>query len=404
MTSGQSAIGNIAFCTGFCMLPDHEEVQETDQDARDSPASRSGQLGTDSSSEYCRSFVLMNTTSAKTFNLSTFIGLSLSTSHGLVDTGAQHGVIGKEQYVCVVSFLQTFGLKPRLLPTQRGGASGVGGESQFILTAEVPTAIQGVCGTVKLNVLSEPIPFLLPVSFSEHLGIILNMPEKSIEWKFIERTQSYIRMPTGHIAVDCFEFPEGGWKNPHEHVKKPLGNLHQENAGIIRSDFETEPEKSLLVSDSKVIGKQDEAASSDLFHSPQSFRPKQHTLSFNWTLPDFDPLYEHSDVPIMPRTNRQSSPRTNSLRPVGSDVNEHASNESSTERVTPFDHLFWGGDDLFVAAEADYTPVETPGSPGGSIPTILANEELPHNADGRRDDLPTRSVGQRGLREDLCES
>ena len=204
------------------------------------------------------------TTSDKTFNLSTFIGLSLVTSHGLVDTGAQHGVIGKEQYDRVEAYLKTFGLKPRLLPTQRGGASGVGGESQFILTAEVPTAIQGVCGTVKLNVLNEPIPFLLPVSFSEHLGMILNMPEKSIEWKYIGQKQSYTRMPTGHIAVDCFEFPEGGWKNPHEDTTKPLGNLHHEDSGIIRSDFESEPDKTLLVSNPKVK-RTDEVASSDPF-------------------------------------------------------------------------------------------------------------------------------------------
>jgi hypothetical protein len=174
-------------------------------------------------------------------SLSAFIGLSLQTNHGLVDTGAQHGVIGQDQYERVVTYLSTFGLKPRVMPTQRGGASGVGGESQFILTAEVPTAIQGVCGTVKLNVLSEPIPFLLPVSFSEHLGMVLNMPDKSIQWKYIDKTQSYTRMPTGHIAVDCFEFPEDGWQNPHELDNKPLGNLHQINAGIKRSAFETQP-------------------------------------------------------------------------------------------------------------------------------------------------------------------
>ena len=72
-------------------------------------------------------------------------------------------------------------------------------------------------------------------------------------------------MPTGHIAVDCFEFPEGGWKNPHEHIKKPLGNLHEENAGIKRSDFETEPENHMLDSNTMVVGKQDEEAASDLF-------------------------------------------------------------------------------------------------------------------------------------------
>ena len=98
----------------------------------------------------------------------------------------------------------------------------MGGESQFILTAEVPTAIQGISGTVKLNVLTESIPFLLPVSFSEHLGMVLNMPEKSIHWKYIDKTQTYTRMSTGHIAVDCFEFPEDGWLNPHDFAARPF--------------------------------------------------------------------------------------------------------------------------------------------------------------------------------------
>ena len=48
--------------------------------------------------------------------------------------------------------------------------------------------------------------------------------------------------------------------------------------------------------------------------------------------------------------------------------------------------------------------METPVDLGDSIPEILANEELSHREDGRGDDLPTRAVGQRGLREDLRQS
>ena len=185
-------IGSVSFCTGFCIFPENEETQKAegpvsaDQGARDFPAP--GSAASLEPAESVLSFVLV----AKTFSISSFVGLTLTTTHGLVDTGAQHGVIGQEQYECIVAFLRTHGLKPRSLPTQRGGATGVGGESQFILTSEVPTAIKGVCGTVRLNVLSEPVPFLLPVSFSEHLGMILNMPEKSIYWKHIDRKQEYV--------------------------------------------------------------------------------------------------------------------------------------------------------------------------------------------------------------------
>ena len=301
MANKPSAIGNISFCTGFCTFPDQEDAQEADDHMQDLPSL------VEDDDPVCRSFVLV---SASLGALSAFIGLSLSTNHGLVDTGAQHGVIGQEQYERVVSFLSTFGLKPRVMPTQRGGASGVGGESQFILTAEVPTAIQGVCGTVKLNVLSEPIPFLLPVSFSEHLGMVLNMPDKSIQWKYINKTQSYTRMPTGHIAVDCFEFPDDGWKNPHEFDAKPLGNLHHANAGIKRSAFEIQPNDSPNqdARDSPASGSgsprvvvQDEEllAPEDIYYGPQSFRPKQASLSLDWPLSDFDPSCTPSDVASM---------------------------------------------------------------------------------------------------------
>ena len=159
-------------------------------------------------------------------------------THGLVDTGAQHGVIGLPQHEGIVAFLKTHGLQPRILPLTQGGATGVGGDSQFILTAEYPMAIQGVCGTVKLNVLKQPIPFLLPVSFSKNLGMVLDMPEERITWKYIDRQQDYISMPSGHIAVECFEFPPGGWKNPHESAHKPLGDLYDETACVPRSAFE----------------------------------------------------------------------------------------------------------------------------------------------------------------------
>ena len=110
------------------------------------------------------------------WTLPTFVGLSLEPYQALVDTGAQTGVIGKEQYDRIVTFLRKFGLKPRILPTDKGGAHGVGGESTYLLTAEVPTAVQGNCGTLRLNVVQEPIPLLLPISFSKMLGMVLDMP------------------------------------------------------------------------------------------------------------------------------------------------------------------------------------------------------------------------------------
>eukprot|EP00973_Karenia_brevis_P021330 2932634-Karenia_brevis.AAC.1 len=76
------------------------------------------------------------------------IGIVVTPGYALVDTGAQHGVIGEKDYDQLCTRLQSFGLKPRILPTWQAVATGVGGEAKFIKTSEIPTAIKGVCGTV----------------------------------------------------------------------------------------------------------------------------------------------------------------------------------------------------------------------------------------------------------------
>ena len=384
MANKASAIGNISFCTGFCTFSDqaseHGNSDITSQDARDFPAS--GLI--------CRSFVLVIADSAQGTSLSAFIGLSLSTNHGLIDTGAQHGVIGLEQYERIEYFLADHGLKPRLLPTQRGGASGVGGESQFILTAEVPTAIQGICGTVKLNVLSEPIPFLLPVSFSEHLGMVLDMPDKSIFWKHIDRKQSYVKMPTGHIAVDCFEFPEDGWKNPHEAYVKPLGHVHPLNAGIKRSAFELQPDDSpdqdargnpasrsgspRLVE----IPDEEQLSAEDIYYGPQSFVPKQAVLSLDWPLEDFhDPSFDV--VKMLDGKTRES--RT-----------------GGRCATTAFDDLFWGHEEE-AEFEQMHIPVAENADARKHLPAFHSDQEPSRGLDASSSH---RAGERRRVRESRC--
>ena len=114
------------------------------------------------------------------------------------------------------------------MPTTKGGAQGVGGGSEFVLTAEMPTAIQGYCGTLTVKVVSEPIPLLLPITFSKALGMVLDMPEQTIFWKNLDCKQSFEELTSGHLAIDVFEFPPSGWKCPHSHATRSgtvsLGN------------------------------------------------------------------------------------------------------------------------------------------------------------------------------------
>ena len=79
--------------------------------------------------------------------LGTFIGLSVEPGFALIDTGAQHGVLGPSSYDHICDVLARFGLKPRVIPTLKMNAVGIGGSSAFQKSAEIPVGIAGVSGT-----------------------------------------------------------------------------------------------------------------------------------------------------------------------------------------------------------------------------------------------------------------
>ena len=234
--------------------------------------------------------------------------------------------------------------------------------------------------------------------------MVLNMPEQSIQWKYIDKTQSYTEMPTGHIAVDCFEFPDSGWKNPHESEAKPLGNLHPANAGIKRSAFEIQPGdlpnndargSPALASCSPQVVVQDEEllAPEDIYYGPQSFMPKQ-TLCLDWPLDDFEPSCTSFDAARM----LSGDSRHGSRLIDGTTCKPYP--PGGLDRPTAFDHLFWG-------EECSYdTSLD-----GGAL---LASADSPHTAVHElhavpqcdKPDIPSGNdqsgsgIGQRRLRED----
>ena len=58
--------------------------------------------------------------------LEVFIGLAVTPGWALVDTGAQHGVLGPQAYQQIFERLVLHGLKPRIIDTLQLTASGVG--------------------------------------------------------------------------------------------------------------------------------------------------------------------------------------------------------------------------------------------------------------------------------------
>ena len=84
--------------------------------------------------------------------------MTLPASGGMLDTGAQHGVVGQAHLVKMEEELARHGLKVRRVPMMLKGASGIGGSTEFTEAVEVPIGLGGVSGTVTLNVVADNAP------------------------------------------------------------------------------------------------------------------------------------------------------------------------------------------------------------------------------------------------------
>jgi len=170
--------------------------------------------------------------------METLIGLFVTAGFGLLDTGAQHGVIGLDDYKRWCERLAQQGLKPRILPTWTATAVGVGGGTSFLITAELPVGVQGVSGCLVVNVIQNKLPLLIPMSFCKKLGMILDTVDNTATWKYLgNKVSEVVNLESDHIAIDLLEFPPGGWTNPHE-TPNALTDREPDKT-ITRADFET---------------------------------------------------------------------------------------------------------------------------------------------------------------------
>ncbi|MEC8482419.1 MAG: C2HC-type zinc finger protein, partial [Pseudomonadota bacterium] len=148
------------------------------------------------------------------------LGFVMIAGFGLIDTGAQHGVIGMFDFEEFCKALARFGLKPRVIPTLELTAVGVGGSTRFVKSVEVPTGLQGICGTLTLNVVECSMPLLIPSGFCRALGMILDTTDDTATWTKLGGKVSKVHiLPSEHMAINLLEFPTGGWVNPYDNKK-----------------------------------------------------------------------------------------------------------------------------------------------------------------------------------------
>ena len=150
--------------------------------------------------------------------------LNVTPGFALIDTGAQHGVIGKENFNKLCDRLAKQNLRPREVSSSVTGATGIGGDTNFLGTYEIPVGVAGCSGVLTLSVTEKNLPPLLPVGFTKRLGMVLDQSENLATWKALRgKTSEILDLDSGHIAMDILEYGPDGWKNPHVNPRVVLG-------------------------------------------------------------------------------------------------------------------------------------------------------------------------------------
>ena len=139
-----------------------------------------------------------------------FLGTNGADGTALVDTAAQHGLVGLETLQAHDRLLQErFGLKVQWSTEAGGSVRGVCGKEEKTHIVYVPIGLSGKSGVLRCQVVPGDIPFLLPAYFLSDLGAIIDMKNCMIMYMSLGCKQTMHRLHTGHVAVSIIEFGDG---------------------------------------------------------------------------------------------------------------------------------------------------------------------------------------------------
>eukprot|EP00971_Amphidinium_carterae_P147531 2923798-Amphidinium_carterae.1 len=161
-----------------------------------------------------------------------FARLELPVDHGLIDTGAQSAVCGKQRWQRIVEHLAKQNLRPvQLAQPAMGTTQGIGGPVTVLASYNLPIGVAGVNGLITVTVLESDAPFLIPIPLLFSLGLQLDLAKKRCTWQKLDgRTSQILVLQSQHIALPLFSFPVSGWKLPTTHYalhdNLPVGLYH----------------------------------------------------------------------------------------------------------------------------------------------------------------------------------
>ena len=137
-----------------------------------------------------------------------FSGVTTQSHHGIVDSAAQDGVIGKLALERLEEALRSRGLKPRW-SDRVVRTKGIGGEARGIGVCELPLSIGGVAGVMEAAVVEGEVPLLLPVKLLKQLRSVINLDEEVLELRALNLTLPMHRLPSGHYTINVLDLAQG---------------------------------------------------------------------------------------------------------------------------------------------------------------------------------------------------
>ena len=139
-----------------------------------------------------------------------FLNTQKSNGTALVDTAAQHGLVGIQTLQDHDHLLRnSFGLQVQWSQESGGTVRGVCGAEETTKIAYVPIGLGGKSGVLRVQVVPGDIPFLLPAYFLSDLGAVIDMKHATIMYMNLGIKQTMKRLHTGHVSVSIVEFGSG---------------------------------------------------------------------------------------------------------------------------------------------------------------------------------------------------
>eukprot|EP00435_Cladocopium_sp_Y103_P055892 s1739_g18.t1 len=149
-----------------------------------------------------------------------YAGVRLRAFEGVVDTAAEEAVVGSQSFNGMREELRSAGLRPVPVRRPSSQCAGIGGAARLCGAYDVPTSIAGVLGILRFTVIEDGTgpngfvtPPLIPISYLETVGASLDLQYDTYVTAD-GHTAQMRRLPSGHRAINMFDFDSSPWKLP----------------------------------------------------------------------------------------------------------------------------------------------------------------------------------------------